>query len=233
MNRKRPSTSQCFKAIVNPEIYRNFGIHLFVMFPAAMLMCWLASLLDQKMGLSPFGTDIWRIPMGLSLIAIGGLWVWFVYGYLFLVGEGSPGTHIDGGPIRLVDTGPYSAMRHPSVLGKVLGVTGLGIAWGSTIFLLVFLPILLLYSYVSNRLIQERFCHERFGESYAEYCEKVPMFIPNMEGFRRWKNQESVLESITQTEVSVQPPGVWKEFRWYLLGLLGLLSLFGIFLWIP
>ena len=132
-----------------------------------------------------------------------------------------------------MDTGPYSAMRHPSVLGKVLGVTGLGIAWGSSTFLFIFLPILLLYSYVSNRLIQERFCHERFGESYAQYCLKVPMFIPNMEGFQRWKNQESVLESITQTEVSVQPPGVWKEFRWYLLGLLGLLSLFGIFLWIP
>jgi hypothetical protein len=72
------------------------------------------------------------------------------------------------------------------------------------------------YFYVSNRLIQERFCHEHFGESYAQNCLKVPMFIPNMEGFQRWKNQESVLESITQTEVSVQPTGVWKEFRWYL-----------------
>lgn len=232
MNRNIPKTLDCFKAISNPEIYRNFMIHLFVMFPAAMMMCWLASLLDQKLGWSVFGADIWRIPSGLSLIFLGGIWVWFVYGYLFLVGEGSPGTHVDGGPIRLVDTGPYSAMRHPSVLGKLLGVTGLGLAWGSTSFLLFFLPILLLYSYATNRLIQEKFCYERFGNSYAQYSREVPMFLPNMKGFRRWKNKESVLAEVELASVSSQPPGIWNEFRWYLLGLIGLLSLFGFFLWI-
>ena len=32
-----------------------------------------------------------------SMIAVGGLWVWYVYGYLFIAGGGSPGTHVDGG----------------------------------------------------------------------------------------------------------------------------------------
>ena len=166
------------------------------------------------------------------MIFVGGLWVWFVYGYLFLVGEGSPGTHVDGGPIRLVDTGPYAAIRHPSVLGKLLGVTGLGIAWGSTSFMFFFLPILVLYSFVSNRLIQEKFCHERFGESYAAYCSEVPMFIPNIKGLQRWKHKEAVLQDIALGSVEEQPPGVWMEFRWYLLGLMMLLSLFSIVLYL-
>ena len=37
---------------------------------------------------------------------------------LFHVGQGSPGSHLDGGPRNLVDTGPYTVLRHPSVLGN-------------------------------------------------------------------------------------------------------------------
>ena len=86
-------------------------------------------------------------------------------------------------------------MRHPSVLGKLLGVTGLGIIWGSPSFILFSSSILLLYSYVSNRVIQERFCHERFGEAYAQIPKKYPC-LPNVKGIRRWKNNAPVLEAI-------------------------------------
>lgn len=228
MDRIRPTTTDCFSAIRSPELYRNFAIHLFVMFPAAMVMCWLASQLDTKIGWNPFGAFQWRLPVGSIAILTGGVWVWYVYGYLFLAGGGSPGTHVDGGPVRLVDTGPYATIRHPSVLGKLLGVIGLGVIWGSWSFLLFFVPILVIYAVVSNRLIQERFCHMRFGQQYHEYCTHVPMLIPSMQSIRRWKEGSEVLGTLVPVEVAEQPQGIWQEFRWYLLGLFGLITTFAI-----
>ena len=230
MKRILPTTKQCFSAITAPELYRNFAIHLFVMFPAALTMCWLAQQIDIRLGLSPFGEAAWRFPVGIGSILVGGIWVWYVYGYLFLAGGGSPGTHVDGGPVRMVDTGPYAAIRHPSVLGKLLGVTGLGIAWGSTTFLSVFLPVLLIYSLISNRLIQEKFCHLRFGQQYVQYCQQVPMLLPTPSSFTRWRNGEAAISLEVLHSVDTQPSKIWQEFRWYLLGLAGLLILFAAML---
>lgn len=231
MNRIFPTTSECFVAIKSPALYRNFAIHLFVMFPAAMLMCWLGTMLDAKLGTPIFGETTWRWSVGGSMIFIGGIWVWYVYGYLFIAGGGSPGTHVDGGPVRIVDTGPYAAIRHPSVLGKLFGVIGLGIMWGSTAFLTLFVPVLLVYAIVSNRLIQERFCHLRFGNDYATYCEKVPMLIPTASSIRRWMRGIPVLEDLSTIVDHKQPESIWNEFRWYLLGLVGLLSIFSFIVW--
>ena len=226
-SRHRPQPLDCFRAIRTPELYRNFTIHLFVMFPAAMVMCWLATQLDARLDWSPLTGSAARWILGSTLIVAGGTWVWYVYGYLFLAGEGSPGTHVDGGPIRLVDTGPYTMVRHPSVLGKVLGITGLGILWASPSFLTVVLPILLLYSYVTNKLIQEHYCHQRFGACYMEYCSAVPMFLPTPSGIRRWRQQipATRIGSLPAVE---QPVGIWQEFRWYLAGLLVLITIFAL-----
>ena len=231
MDRIRPTTTLCFSAIRSPELYRNFAIHLFVMFPAAMTMCWLATRLDGTLGWDPFGDISWRFPVGIGAIMLGGIWVWYVYGYLFLAGGGSPGTHVDGGPVRLVDTGPYATIRHPSVLGKLLGVIGRGTIWGSWSFLLMFVPVLIAYAIISNRLIQERFCHMRFGQQYADYCAEVPMLIPSIRSIHRWKVGTQVLENLKPIEVSEQPQGIWQEFRWYLLGLFGLIAFFSTVLW--
>ncbi|MCB9762475.1 MAG: isoprenylcysteine carboxylmethyltransferase family protein [Alphaproteobacteria bacterium] len=231
---RRPSFMACLAAIRAPELYRNFAIHIFVMFPAAMVMCWLGTKVDAAVGLGPLLEPAVRVPAGLSLIGAGGFWVWYVYGYLFLAGGGSPGTHVDGGPVAMVDTGPYTMIRHPSVLGKLAGVIGLGIIWGSPSFLAFFVPVLLVYSLVTNRYLQERFCEERFGPRYAAYRERVPMLLPRPAGMARWLRDEAALaeaDAELPPPVEAQPPGVWSEFRWYLLGLAGLISLFAGIWW--
>lgn len=223
-----PTVGACFAAITRPELYRNFAIHAFVMFPAAMGMCAIAHQIDRALGLTV------PLPAALGLVAIGlgGLWVWYVYGYLYLVGGGSPGTHVDGGPVALVDTGPYTVVRHPSVLGKLLGVIGLGVVWQSPVFLLGFVPVLVVYSVVTNRWFQERFCEQRFGEAYALYRRRVPMLVPRPDGLRRWaRGEPAVPEGGVARGVSAHPPGVWLEFRGYLLGLGLLLAGFGAVAW--
>lgn len=229
---RRPTLGACFAAIRAPELYRNFAIHLFVMFPAAMVMCWIATHVDAALGWEPLPGGLATSLAGLSLVGLGGLWVWYVYGYLYLAGGGSPGTHVDGGPVALVDSGPYTAIRHPSVLGKLAGVIGLGLLWHSTVFLVAFVPVLVVYSVVTNRFLQERFCDQRFGPRYQAYRERVPMLLPRPDGLARWARDESALpEDHAPLSAAEHPPGVWMEFRWYLLGLVLLISAFAGVWW--
>jgi protein-S-isoprenylcysteine O-methyltransferase Ste14 len=223
---RRPAFGACLAAIRRPELYRNFGIHLFVMLPAAMVMCWLGTRVDAELGLAPL--EPWPAlgALGAGLIGVGGFWVWYVYGYLYLAGGGSPGTHVDGGPAALVDTGPYTMVRHPSVLGKLLGVIGLGFIWQSTSFLLGFVPVLVVYSVVTNRFLQERFCDARFGARYAAYRKRVPMLLPRPDGVARWWNDVAAVPGEFTPERNPQPAGIWMEFRGYLLGLALLIGLF-------
>ena len=223
---RRPTFGACIAAIRAPELYRNFGIHIFVMFPAAMIMCWLATRVDAELGWAPLTPWPALGVLGAMFIGAGGFWVWYVYGYLFLAGGGSPGTHVDGGPTAMVDTGPYTMIRHPSVLGKLLGVIGLGLIWRSGIFLLAFVPVLVAYSVVTNRYLQERFCDARFGARYAVYRERVPMLIPRPAGMLRWLRDEAAVPGEFTPERNPQPAGIWLEFRGYLLGLGMLIGLF-------
>ncbi len=203
------------------------------MFPAAAVMCWIATRVDAGLRLAP-GPDLaHRLPVGLALIGAGGSWVWYVYGYLYLSGGGSPGTHVDGGPTALVDTGPYTVLRHPSVLGKLAGVIGLGVIFGSTSFLTSFVPVLVLYSLVTNRYLQEPFCDARFGRRYQLYRERVPMLIPRPSGLRRWlRDEAAVPEDLEREERHPQPDGIWMEFRGYLFGLGVLIGFFGVCAWL-
>jgi hypothetical protein len=129
----------------------------------------------------------------------------------------------------MVDTGPYTMVRHPSVLGKLLGVTGLGVAFGSTVFLAGFVPVLVAYSLVTNRWLQERFCDQRFGARYQAYRQVVPMLLPRPAGLRRWLRDEAALgedDHLLPPPAQAHPPGVWGELRWYLVGLAALVALF-------
>jgi len=230
---RRPGFGACLAAIAAPELYRNFAIHIFVMLPAAMVMCVIGRWMDSRLGLAPLVEGPLATGLGLGLIGVGGFWVWYVYGYLYLSGGGSPGTHVDGGPTALVDTGPYTVIRHPSVLGKLAGVMGLGLVFQTASFELAFVPVLVLYSVVTNRLLQERFCDARFGPRYAAYRAVVPMLLPRPSGLARWWRDEAALpEDAPRAVASEQPAGIWMEFRGYLVGLVLLIGLFAGMAWL-
>lgn len=227
---RRPVLKDCLAAIRHPELYRNFLVHAFVMAPAGTAMAYIASRIDRVLGWEPlFGWPLAGV-VGALCIGLGGLWVWYVYGYLFLSGQGSPGTHVDGGPTVLVDTGPYTALRHPSVLGKLAGVVGLGVLFGSKVFLLFFLPVLVAYSLLTNRFLQERYCDQRFGAAYQRYRERVPMLVPRPAGIRRWLRDEAALGAEGTPAQGPSPLGIVQELRWYLVGLAGLIGFFAVLL---
>jgi len=172
-----PTLREILAAAKRPGVLFNVPIHLFILIPATCVIAWLATRLDRFFGLSPFLSAPWNWVLFGIFFPLGIFVVWYVYGYLAIKGEGSPATHL-GGTTKLVITGPFARCRHPSIIGKFLGVVGLGFLVASPIFMFVIIPLLTTYSLISARYWQERLCVRLWGDYYLSYRRQVPSVFP-------------------------------------------------------
>jgi protein-S-isoprenylcysteine O-methyltransferase Ste14 len=76
---------------------------------------------------------------------------------------------------RPVTTGPYRFSRHPQQVSLFTIFTGISIAIGSWVALLV-LILSRLFNSAGDRA-EEQECLEYYGESYREYIERVPRYL--------------------------------------------------------
>ena len=182
---QEPGFLTILAAVKRPDVLWNVPIHLFILIPATSVIAWLATRLDAHLGWAPVTSAPGSIAGAVVLFTIGILIVWYSYGYLAIMGEGSPATHL-GGTQRLVTTGIFSVCRHPSIIGKFVGVLGLGVLVGSPFFLFVVIPLLTTYSLLSVRYWQERLCDRLWGEDYARYRRDVPLVMPRPKALLRF-----------------------------------------------
>lgn len=182
---REPTVSEVFSTMRYKELWGNLAVHVFILIPASFGLTFLARKLDRDWGWPETVGLPWNVAICAVMWIVGAYIIWYSYGYLFIKGEGSPGGHM-GYTTKLVETGIYSWVRHPSVIGKLVGVIGLGVLMRSPAFLAVFIPLLLVYSVVTNKVIQERVCLDNFGEEYERYRREVPMFIPRWRRFKRF-----------------------------------------------
>ncbi len=78
---------------------------------------------------------------------------------------------------KLVDTGLYGIVRHPSYTGSILSFIGLGLSfssWVSTIIIAV--PITL--AFLHRIRIEEQALEELFGDEYTAYTRRTRRLIP-------------------------------------------------------
>jgi len=78
---------------------------------------------------------------------------------------------------RVVETGPYRLVRHPSYTGVLLIFTGLGLAlqsWGAV--LLIVLTFGLAFGY--RMYVEERVLVAELGEEYVRYTKRTKRLIP-------------------------------------------------------
>ena len=95
--------------------------------------------------------------------------------WLVAVGRG-PFVEFDP-PKHFVATGPYRLSRNPIVICLIAAVAGEAIFFGSPgILLFVFLGLAFAWYQVTR--IEEPRLRTRFGPSYADYCRRVPRWIP-------------------------------------------------------
>jgi len=76
---------------------------------------------------------------------------------------------------RLVTTGLYSCMRHPMLFGLVLLPLGWALLLGSPTFITIVAPLEMFFIVVMVIIFEEIEVNRKFGESYKEYCQNVPM----------------------------------------------------------
>jgi len=74
-----------------------------------------------------------------------------------------------------ITKGLYRYLRHPIYLGMLVQLIGVGIASASWLFLL--LTIVFIISMAILVIPEERFCLEKYGDSYREYMNRTPRWI--------------------------------------------------------
>ena len=80
---------------------------------------------------------------------------------------------------RVVDTGLYRRVRHPSYLGAIIGLLGFGLGLGSVRSAAAVVGCALI-GYAYRIHVEERALLESLGEEYAAYCRRTYRLIPGV-----------------------------------------------------
>ena len=134
---------------------------------------WVAESVDS---LSLPGAEWWPPVAGLTLFASGlGLRVWAIR----VLGRFFRYTVVVDADQQVVDSGPYSRLRHPSYTGLLMAALGVGVAldnWLSIVCCL--LPALI--AFTLRLLSEEQTLSERLGDPYRAYMARTHRLIPGI-----------------------------------------------------
>ena len=112
--------------------------------------------------------------VGLTLFAIGILLRWYSIvhlGRFFTVDVSIAGDH------KVIDSGPYRLVRHPSYSGALLAFVGYGLClrnWAA--LLIVVIPITAAFLWRIH--VEERALTETLGDDYRRYASRTERLIP-------------------------------------------------------
>ncbi len=172
------TTADRLRCALRPEMLVILPIYGLVLIPFASLLAWAGCRVDELLGLPEVLPFPWNLALACLLLGAGGGLLFWSYTFLILEGEGGPVPPFSAKTRRLVRTGPYRVVRHPSILAKLLGVTGLGLVFNSWSFLAGILPVLLAWSLAWNGSRQDGDLIRVFGQEYLDYRQQTPMLFP-------------------------------------------------------
>jgi protein-S-isoprenylcysteine O-methyltransferase len=122
------------------------------------------------------GPGWWPLALGLALFAAGlALRAWAVHelGRFFKLTVVVQADH------RVVDSGPYRLIRHPSYTGLLMAELGLGIALGTWLSIpLCLAPPLIGFSLRLTH--EERVLADELGEPYRAYMRRTQRLVPGI-----------------------------------------------------
>ncbi|MCJ7452791.1 MAG: isoprenylcysteine carboxylmethyltransferase family protein [Steroidobacteraceae bacterium] len=123
-----------------------------------------------------FGSQLLAVgySLGVLVFVLGLALRWYAIVYLgrfFTVDVAIAEDH------RVVDSGPYRVVRHPSYTGALLGFLGFGICLGNWLSLaVVILPIAL--AFMRRIHVEEAALNAALGERYAAYARHTKRLVP-------------------------------------------------------
>ena len=144
----------------------GMGVATLIAFPIAFVKAW------------SFRAD-WQVALyaaGTAVMVLGSLlrrYCWRTLGASF---TGDVSVRPDQ---RIVDSGPYRLVRHPSYTAGMMMYIGIGLALGSW-FSLALLTIVAYATYSYRVIIEERVLLDALGEPYAAFMKRRKRFIPHV-----------------------------------------------------
>jgi len=112
--------------------------------------------------------------IGFLLLLCGGGLIFNVIFLFFTVGKGTP-VPIEP-PKRFVVSGIYKYSRNPMLIGSTLVLLSLSFIFGHLLLYLYTLLAFLIF-HIGVVVYEEPGLRKRFGESYINYCKKVPRWL--------------------------------------------------------
>jgi protein-S-isoprenylcysteine O-methyltransferase Ste14 len=117
--------------------------------------------------------------LGAVPLAIGA-WLFLRVTWTFAaVGRGTP--LIFDAPARFVAVGPHRFVRNPMYVADVLILLGEALLLESSA-ILVYAGVFWLALHVLVVTLEEPRLKRRFGPSYERYCQRVPRWVPGIQG---------------------------------------------------
>lgn len=165
--------------IFRKEIFFLFFIYLFILIPLTLLLLYAGIRLDKLLKCPQYIPYPFNLVFFIIFLTIGLTIVLWCYRYIVYQGKGSPSSYF-GHTKKLVKSGPYSIVRHPSIIGKFLGIISLGFLSNSFSFTFIISPILLTGSLIDKILREEKILERLFKEEFRDYKKEVPLIIPKI-----------------------------------------------------
>ncbi len=153
------------------------GAYIYTVIAGSILIAWATG----HMG--PFGGQpadcIWQWA-GFSVALTAALWRVLIGGYAALGTSGNAKKAAVAAELNT--TGPYSLVRNPLYVGRIMNFTGLAMLSGSWAYAaIVFLVSVLIYERIS--MYEEQFLIEKFGDAHRKWAEEVPALMPRLTGW--------------------------------------------------
>lgn len=142
-----------------------FGLGLLGLFVAPVLNAWGRGTLEPEPLIGGVGLIVQTGGLGLRL------WSQVVLGKHYT----STLRHTDGQAI--VDSGPYSVLRHPGYSGMLLAWIGAGLATANWVVTMS-LALLMVAVYQYRIMAEESMLGEAFGDNYREYSRRTWRLVP-------------------------------------------------------
>jgi protein-S-isoprenylcysteine O-methyltransferase Ste14 len=122
------------------------------------------------------GAPWWPVIAGLIVSSIGSgfrTWAIATLGNFFKLTVTIQEEH------RVIESGPYRYLRHPSYLGGIVALVGFGLMEGDWLSVAIML-LGSVIAFVIRIRIEERTLLESLGEPYAAYTQRTSRLIPGL-----------------------------------------------------
>ncbi len=164
-------------ARIGKSLFVIRGVYIYAFIIIGVIIAWCSK--DWGPFADAANDHLW-FWLSLGVASLGALVRIITSGYAALGTSGRVKAAAEAAELNT--TGPYSLVRNPLYVGRILNYTGIAMLSGSWVYgAIVFLVSVLIYERVS--VYEEEFLIGKFGDAHRDWAARVPMLWPRLTGW--------------------------------------------------